>query len=81
MEKTKAIEKRMSRDMNETYTMPLLRIKNGPFLDCAMTCEEMSILYDNRRRPSQWADRNKTFKHLLKQGCDDWLAVYSRINS
>ena len=49
----------------------LLRNKNEPFLDRVVTCDEKWILYNNRKRSSQWLDKDeppKLFpKHKLHQ--------------
>jgi histone-lysine N-methyltransferase SETMAR len=44
----------------------LLRNKNEPFLDRILTCDESWILYDNRRRSSQWLHYNEETKHFPK---------------
>uniref|UniRef100_A0A1I7WXH5 Histone-lysine N-methyltransferase SETMAR n=1 Tax=Heterorhabditis bacteriophora TaxID=37862 RepID=A0A1I7WXH5_HETBA len=44
----------------------LLRNKNNLFLDCIVTCDENWILYDNRRRSTQWLDHDEALKHFTK---------------
>ncbi|EYC00226.1 hypothetical protein Y032_0117g680 [Ancylostoma ceylanicum] len=45
----------------------LLRNKNDPFLDRIVTCDEKWILYDNRKRSSQWLDRDEPPKQFPKK--------------
>uniref|UniRef100_A0A5S6QKW9 Mos1 transposase HTH domain-containing protein n=1 Tax=Trichuris muris TaxID=70415 RepID=A0A5S6QKW9_TRIMR len=50
----------------EISSMLLLRNKNDPFLARMITCDEKWILYDNRRRSSQWLDKGQPPKHFPK---------------
>ncbi|XP_046817448.1 histone-lysine N-methyltransferase SETMAR-like [Vespa crabro] len=44
----------------------LLRNTRLPFLHQIITCDEKWILYDNRKRSSQWVDKNTPPGHILK---------------
>ena len=44
----------------------LLRNKNDPFLDRVVTCDEKWVLYDNRRRSTQWLDADEVPRHVTK---------------
>ena len=44
----------------------LSRNKNDPFLHRIVTCDEKWILYDNRKRSTQWLDANEAPKHFPK---------------
>lgn len=44
----------------------ILRNNNDPFLDRIVTCDEKWILYDNRKRSSQWLDHDEAPKHFPK---------------
>ncbi|XP_074181294.1 histone-lysine N-methyltransferase SETMAR isoform X4 [Rhinolophus sinicus] len=50
----------------EVSSSLILRNNNEPFLDRIVTCNEKWILYDNRRRPAQWLDREEAPKHFPK---------------
>ncbi|EYB94144.1 hypothetical protein Y032_0023g695 [Ancylostoma ceylanicum] len=45
----------------------LLRYENEPFLDRIVTCDEKWILYDNRKRSSQWLDKDEPSKKFPKK--------------
>ena len=44
----------------------LLRNTRLPFLHQIITCDEKWILYDNRKRSSQWVDKNTPPGHTPK---------------
>ena len=44
----------------------LLRNTRLPFLHQIITCDEKWILYDNRKRSSQWVDKNTAPGHTPK---------------
>ncbi|KAK6752589.1 hypothetical protein RB195_003794 [Necator americanus] len=44
----------------------LVRNKNDPFLDRIVTCDEKWTLYDNRKRPVQWMNKDEASMHLKK---------------
>ncbi|XP_065506600.1 histone-lysine N-methyltransferase SETMAR-like [Caloenas nicobarica] len=48
----------------EVSSSLILRNNKEPFLDRIVTCNEKWILYDNRRQPAQWLDREEPPKHF-----------------
>ena len=58
-------------DMNKKNRMIIAhsllnRQRSEDFLDRLITCDEKWILYDNRRRPAQWLDKDEPVKHIPK---------------
>ncbi|EYC23419.1 hypothetical protein Y032_0015g2639 [Ancylostoma ceylanicum] len=45
----------------------LLWHENEPLLDRVVTCDEMWILYYNRKRSSQWLDKDEPSKQFPKK--------------
>lgn len=50
----------------EICSANLLRNKTNPFLDRIVTCDEKWIVYDNRKRSSQWLDKGEAPYHFPK---------------
>ena len=50
----------------EICTLLMQRHQNCPFLNRIITCDEKWVLYDNRKRSSQWLDKNESPKQFPK---------------
>ena len=44
----------------------LLCNKNDLFLDWVVTCDEKSVLYNNRQHSAQWLDVDEAWRHFPK---------------
>lgn len=72
--KVKKLEKWVPHELNdnqkyqrlEISSSLLLRNKVEPFLERIITCDEKWIVYDNRKRSSQWLDRAEAPRHFPK---------------
>lgn len=72
--KSKKIDKWIPHELTNSHKMQryeicsslILRQKNDPFLDRIITCDEKWILYNNRKRSSQWLDKNEAPKFFPK---------------
>ncbi|MEZ0498461.1 hypothetical protein [Sphingomonas sp. IW22] len=72
--KVKKLEKWVPHELNdiqkyqrfEISSSLLLRNKVEPFLERIITCDEKWIVYDNRKRSSQWLDRTEAPRHFPK---------------
>ncbi|XP_047348135.1 histone-lysine N-methyltransferase SETMAR-like [Vespa velutina] len=53
-------------DRKSKYASLLLRNTRLPFLQQITTCDEKWLLYDNRKRSSQWVDKNTLPGHTPK---------------
>ena len=69
--KVKNLDKWVPHEFTECQGLNILKclmlfLRNDPFLDWIVTCDEKWILYDNHKQSAQWLDHDEAPKHFPK---------------